>query len=218
MTHAIRLTDSYLQLQCRLPDLCLELLTTGASPPPSLALTIAMPRPGRDRTTIFVELLTSHQRSLYAYICSLLMGDPGAADVLQDTNLDLWARAEDFDLERPFLPWAFGFARQRVLAYRKSRSRSRLVFGEEAINRIDDACRQQATQADARLTALQKCLQKLDARHAQLIQERYVAKSSLRIMAAQLGDTANNISIRLHRIRKKLSRCVQASLSTEDRQ
>src|SRR5690606_7072954 len=117
-----------------------------------------MTQPARDHTTKFVEMLTSHQRAMYAYICMLLMGDPGAADVLQDTNLDLWARAQEFDFERPFLPWAFGFARQRVLAYRKTRSRSRLVFGEEAINQIEGACAQQAVNADVRLAALQKCL------------------------------------------------------------
>lgn len=171
----------------------------------------------RHQMTKFVDLLTSHQPAMYSYICALLMGDSGAADVLQDTNLDLWARAQDYDSDRPFLPWAFGFARQRVMAYRKSRSRSRLVFGAEAINRIEAACSQQAASADMRLAALQKCLQKLDAKQAQLIRERYAAKSSLRIMAAHLGDTAHNVASRLHRIRKRLSGCVQATLATEDR-
>lgn len=175
-----------------------------------------MSKPARDQTTVFIDLLTSHQRSLYAYICTLLMGDPSAADVLQDTNLDLWARAKEYDAERPFLPWAFGFARQRVLAYRKSRSRSRIVYGEEAINLIEDSCAQYAIDADARLTALQQCMQKLDVKQAELIQERYGAKTSIRMMAARMGDTANNISLRLHRIRKILSRCVHASLAAED--
>lgn len=52
-----------------------------------------MTQPARNQTTMFVEMLTSHQATMYAYICMLLMGDPGEADVLQDTNLDLWARA-----------------------------------------------------------------------------------------------------------------------------
>jgi RNA polymerase sigma-70 factor (ECF subfamily) len=176
-----------------------------------------MTSPARNPMTQFVDLLTSHQPAMYSYICALLMGDSGAADVLQDTNLDLWARAEDYDDDRPFLPWAFGFARQRVMAYRKTRSRSRLVFGEEAINRIEATCSQLAASADVRLAALQTCIQKLDVKQAQLIRERYVAKSSLRIMAAHLGETAHNIASRLHRIRKRLSRCVQATLATEDR-
>lgn len=176
-----------------------------------------MTGPARNDATVFVELLTSHQRALYSYICMLLMGDPGAADVLQDTNLDLWARADEFDLDRPFLPWAFGFARQRVMAYRKTRSRSRLVFSDEAINRLEEASSQLAASADERLAALQKCLQKLDSQQAQLVRERYVAKSSVRMMAARLGDTAHNLSSRLHRIRQKLSRCVRATLALEER-
>jgi DNA-directed RNA polymerase specialized sigma24 family protein len=39
----------------------------------------------------------------------------------------------------------------------------------------------------------------------------------LRVMAAHLGDTAHNVASRLHRIRKRLSRCVQATLAAEDR-
>ena len=83
-----------------------------------------------ERTTQFIKLLTSHQPQIYAYIATLLFGDSAAADVLQDTNLHLWAQADRYDFDRPFLPWAFGFARQRVMAYRKTCSRSRLVFCE----------------------------------------------------------------------------------------
>jgi RNA polymerase sigma-70 factor, ECF subfamily len=171
----------------------------------------------RDRTTKFVELLTSHQRKLHSYISMLLLGDPAAADVLQDTNLDLWAHAEEFDFDRPFLPWAFAFARQRVMAFRKSRSRSRVVFTDEALAHIDDQCRQYAENADVRLVALQNCLQKLQPQQAELIRERYGSKSSVRMIAARLSDTEHNISCRLHRIRKTLARCIHAALAVEER-
>ena len=85
------------------------------------------------------------------YINTLLVGDSAAVDVLQDTNLDLWARLENFDSSRPFLAWAYGFAFQRVLAYRKSRQRSRLVLSDEMVQLISDACVQDSTTADARL-------------------------------------------------------------------
>ncbi len=64
----------------------------------------------QDRPQEFVKLLTAHQRDLYTYINTLLAGDFATADVLQDTNLDLWRRLEEFDFNRPFLPWAYGFA------------------------------------------------------------------------------------------------------------
>lgn len=171
----------------------------------------------RDRTTKFVELLTSHQRKLHSYISMLLLGDSAAADVLQDTNVDLWAHADEYDFNRAFLPWAFAFARQRVMAFRKSRSRSRVVFTDEALLHFDDQCQEYAEEADVRLVALQKCMQKLRPQQAELIRERYAAKSSVRMMAARLSDTEHNISCRLHRIRKTLARCVHAALAVERR-
>jgi RNA polymerase sigma-70 factor, ECF subfamily len=168
-----------------------------------------------DRTTRFVELLTGHQRKLYGYICTMLLGDPGAADVLQETNLDLWAKLEDYDLERPFLPWAFGFARQRVLAHRRTHCRSRLVFSEEAMRLIDEYCMEYASEADERLVALRTCLKKLNPQQSELIRERYVSKTPVKQMAERLDETVHRISSRLHRIRKLLAKCITTTLSAK---
>jgi RNA polymerase sigma-70 factor, ECF subfamily len=169
----------------------------------------------RDRSTRFVELLTAHQRKLYGYIATMLLGDPAAADVLQETNLDLWARIDDYDFDRPFLPWAFGFARQKVLAFRRSHCRSRLMFGEEALSLINEACVRYAAEADDRLVALRKCLQKLNANEAELIHARYVAKTPVKCIAVQLELNVQNVSSRLHRVRKALAKCIQATLVAE---
>jgi RNA polymerase sigma-70 factor, ECF subfamily len=168
-----------------------------------------------DRATRFIELLTAYQRDLYVYINTLLVGDSAAVDVLQDTNLDLWARLESFDSARPFLPWAYGFAFQRVLAYRKSRRRSRLVVSDDIVRLISDAYTRDPTSADARITALRSCLEKLDPQQSQLVRDRYVEKMSVKTMAARLGHTANQISARLYRIRQVLARCIQTTLVAE---
>lgn len=163
----------------------------------------------------FVELLTAHQRKLYAYISTLLMGDGAAADVLQDTNVDLWARSTDYDFERPFLPWAFAFARQRVRAFRKSQSRSRLLVSDAAMSLIENECAQLAEDADTRLSALRICLQKLNSQQTALIVERYHEKTTVKLIAARLGETAHNVASQLHRIRQSLAKCIQARLAAE---
>lgn len=168
-----------------------------------------------NRSTRFVELLTSHQRKLYGYIATMLLGDPAAADVLQETNLDLWARIDDYDFDRPFLPWAFGFARQKVLVFRRFHGRSKLLFGEEALKLIDDACVEFASEADERLVALRTCLQKLHPDQAALIHARYAARTPVKLMAEQMNETVQNISSRLHRIRKSLAKCIQVTLVVE---
>lgn len=168
-----------------------------------------------DRSGEFVKLLTAHQRDLYAYINTLLVGDIAASDVLQDTNLDLWKRLDDFDFNRAFLPWSYGFAYHRVLAYRKTRSRSRLIFNENVLQLISDTYIGDSISADVRIAALQKCLDKLEGEQRQLIRERYVVRVSVKAMAARLGSNASQISARLYRIRRTLAKCVNATLATE---
>jgi len=170
-----------------------------------------------DRAGEFVKLLTAHQRDLYTYINTLLVGDIATADVLQDTNLDLWKRLEDFDSERAFLPWAYGFAYQRVMAFRKTRSRSRLVFNDNVVQLVSDAYISDQISADTRLAALQKCLDKLEHAQSQLIRDRYVGRATVKALAARLGSTAGQISARLYRIRRSLAKCVETALAAEAR-
>jgi RNA polymerase sigma-70 factor (ECF subfamily) len=113
------------------------------------------------------------------------------------------------------LPWAFGFARQKVLVFRRSHSRSRLIFSDKAFELINETCMKLASEADERLVALRKCLKKLDPDQAALIRERYVETTSVRRIAVRFGETAHNISSRLHRIRKILAKCVELTLATE---
>jgi RNA polymerase sigma-70 factor (ECF subfamily) len=147
----------------------------------------------------------------------LLIGDVAASDVLQDTNLDLWKRLDDYDFSRGFLPWAYGFAYQRVLAYRKARSRSRLIFSDNVMQVISDAYITDTIAADVRIAALQNCLDKLELGQNQLIRDRYAGRASVKALAARLGNTTGQISARLYRIRRTLAKCVEVTLATEAR-
>lgn len=170
-----------------------------------------------DKSSLFVDLLTSHQREIYGYVSALMLGNHGAADVLQDTNLELWKHLDEYDVNRPFLPWAFGFAFQSVLAYRKKLSRSRLVFSDEAIQQISDAYRREAAESDGRVAALQNCIEKLDVSGRNLIRERYMGRVSVQEIAQQAGATANQVSARLYRLRRTLARCVKTAMAREAR-
>jgi RNA polymerase sigma-70 factor, ECF subfamily len=169
----------------------------------------------QDQAEAFVKLLTAHQRDLYSYISTLLVGDIATSDVLQDTNLDLWKRLKDFDFNRPFLPWAYAFAFQRVQAFRKSQVRSRLVFSDNVLQAISADYVSDPVGADTRLGALNDCLEKLDRDQMQLIRERYQGRVSVKALASRIGSSASQISARLYRIRQALGKCVEAKLASE---
>lgn len=168
-----------------------------------------------NRDKRFVDLLTSYQRDLNAYVFTLMAGDPATPDIVQDANVDLWAHKEDFDFSRPFLPWAFRFAHNRVLAHRKKVGRSRLVFSDEYIETLGAAMASDPIDSDRRLTALIRCVESLHGEQKWLVRERYSGGGTVKGIAARLGKTADQISARLYRIRQGLAECIERRLGSE---
>ena len=64
----------------------------------------------------FVRLLIEAQGSLYAFILTLLANADTAKDVLQETNLVLWRKNEEFEAGTHFFAWARRIAEFQVMA------------------------------------------------------------------------------------------------------
>ena len=67
----------------------------------------------------FIALLTSAQPVLHGYVFSLLGDETAARDVLQETNLTLWHKADDFVEGTSFPAWAAKVAYFHVLRWRR---------------------------------------------------------------------------------------------------
>lgn len=76
--------------------------------------------------------ITPIQPRLYGNILKRLADHEQALEVLQSTNLVLCRKAGEFQKGSSFAAWAFMIAKFQVMAWRKSESRSRLVFTDEA--------------------------------------------------------------------------------------
>lgn len=172
----------------------------------------------------FIVHVTRNQRRLYAFIRALVW-DPGEADdLLQETNLALWKKSDEFDGSREFMPWAMQFARLQVLAWLKRqrvqrRARGWAIFNERLVDELAaDAVDGESPEAnlfERRLLALSACLQKLPAAQRDLIARRYEPGAKVNGMAARLHLTPKALSDRLRRIRISLLACVEKTLSAE---
>ena len=161
----------------------------------------------------FTQRLISCQPVLYSRIATLMGTVEGAHDVLQNTNVALCKRANDYDDSRPFLAWAFVFARFEVMAWRKTQQRSHLVLDDELVNQFADELVEGDDSCGQRLAALEQCLERLPARQRELLAERYEFNRSVQRIAARLDMSDNSVAALLYRIRRSLQTCIQLRLN-----
>jgi RNA polymerase sigma-70 factor, ECF subfamily len=163
----------------------------------------------------FVQQLTGSQTRLFGYVYSLLGDHNRAADVVQETNLVLWRKIEEFDPSRQFLPWAFAVARFQVMAHLRDHKRDRLLLDAELAEALSGEVQRQVEQIDTVRAALRACLQLLPPANRELVEHRYVRGMSLANVAAATDRTVGAIKIALLRIRRQLADCVQERIAAE---
>jgi RNA polymerase sigma-70 factor, ECF subfamily len=171
-------------------------------------------KPGRTQDQ-FVSNLTSCQPRLHAYILSLLPNWNDANDVLQDTNLVLWHRSEEYVEGTNFLAWAYTIARYKVLAHHRDQHRDRHIFDDELFALMADQAEQRVPPGEATVVVLKECMKGLSPFQRELVRQRYAKDGSVQEMARKLGRSAAVISVTLSRIRHRLMACLRRKLEED---
>ncbi|PHR86187.1 MAG: RNA polymerase subunit sigma-70 [Blastopirellula sp.] len=156
----------------------------------------------------FVQLLTTHQGRLYAYVLSLV-GDPEQArDVMQETNAVLWQKSESFEIGTNFAAWMMKTAYYQVMSHRQKISREKLVFDDELTAELAQAANDQNEMIEEKQDMLRDCLAELNDRHRELIRARYQDGFDLSAIAEKMNRQTNAIKQALFRARANLIDCV----------
>jgi RNA polymerase sigma-70 factor, ECF subfamily len=160
----------------------------------------------------FVQLLTSEQTHLFSYIVMLLGDVNDASNVLQQTNLVLWRKMEEFDIQTNFQAWARKVAYYQTLAFLRDRKRDKHVFDEELLSEL--ASRPVETDEDERRVALRHCLSSISGESLELLQQRYDPGKSISAIARDRHRTEGAVKMALMRIRQALVHCIEGQLAS----
>ena len=76
------------------------------------------------RAERFLGLYGSHDRRLYLYTLTLLPRPVHAEEVLQEANLVLWRRFDEYQCGTNFFAWACQIIRYKVLKFRERQTRA----------------------------------------------------------------------------------------------
>lgn len=164
----------------------------------------------------FIQALTESQPRLYAYILTLLADHDAAQDVLQNTNMVLWKKSDEFDPETNFIAWSSSVAYYEVLAFRKRRANSRHLFNDDVLEQVAIAAEQSSEVSPDKSAALQECLKKLPSDQLNLIRQRYETSGSVSAMAKKFERTEGSLIQSLYRIRRRLADCIEHRLLAQE--
>jgi RNA polymerase sigma-70 factor (ECF subfamily) len=157
----------------------------------------------------FIRQLSASHNSLLAFILSLMPDMHAASDVLQETHVEMWRKAESFEPGTNFLAWACRIAHFKVLEARAKQRRSRLVFDDELIGQLAvEAEEHEVAQSEAG-AALEECLASLSPKQRELVRHRYAPGGSVKKLAEKLGRSTQGLAVTLFRIRQTLLECMQ---------
>ena len=129
---------------------------------------------------------------------------------MQETNIILWRKADQFKLGTNFGAWMLKVAYYQVMDHRRKLNKLALFIddenflaelAEEAANSTELTERQQE--------ALHICLKKLPTRQRDLVRLRYSEGASIKRVAQKIGSVASAVKQTLFRARTNLIECVQ---------
>ena len=157
--------------------------------------------------------VTAIQNRLHAFILSLLADPVAAQDVLQETNLVLIRKADDFQIDASFESWAYNTARFQVLAHLRDRKRDRLVLHEAFAEKLAPVAEVMAEATERRVQLLGGCVERLSEEQQSLLHKRYGREASITTLAEDHGKTPSAMKQVLYRIRNLLAACVEERLA-----
>ncbi|MEP4077283.1 MAG: sigma-70 family RNA polymerase sigma factor [Haloferula sp.] len=160
--------------------------------------------------------ITELQSALRQFIGYLMSGASGVSDLVQEVNVLLWQKRDQFEIGTNFRAWAFTIARYRVLGHlRQKRKEGQFLFSTELIDRLADEWQEDPDEHETQLVALEFCMEKLPSDDLDLVRARYNEHGGVERFAKELGLSAGSLRLRLFRLRAGLKRCVEKQIEGE---
>jgi RNA polymerase sigma-70 factor (ECF subfamily) len=163
-------------------------------------------RARRSDSAAFDELVRRFQGPIYRFCWRMLRG-PDAEDLAQDTFVRAFVHFEQFDPERPLLPWLIAIARRLCLDLLRRR---KVMARAQVMPVIVDPAPGPEREASLReqLSRLERALAGLDEGPREAIVLFHVEEMSYRDIAAALEVPMGTVMTWLHRGRAQLKRAL----------
>ena len=169
--------------------------------------------PTSTHDSAFTVLWVRAQGPVANYLATLVPDAHACDDLLQEVALACLQGFGTFDRDRPFIPWALGIARNKVLMRWRGLARApALARDPELLENLSRISEEIDDELDQRERALQQCLGEVKGRAWELLERAYHRDQQPQTIADELGLQASHVRVLLTRIRASLRECIDRRL------
>jgi RNA polymerase sigma-70 factor, ECF subfamily len=161
----------------------------------------------------YIQQMIGIQARLRAYVLTLVFDATATDDILQNVNLALCRKFDEFTGGTNFRAWAFAIARIECLAYWRAKSREQRLFSEASLEYVADQVEGALSRSDEVRQSLRECLSLMPLRQRELLESRYRPGGSIKEIAARVGRKEPAVSRLLYKLRQALLKCVRSRIS-----
>ena len=154
----------------------------------------------------FISLLNEHQRIIHK-VCNLYMdAHADREDLFQEITLQAWKAYGNFRGDAKFSTWLYRVALNTAITFFRKEKRQPDIFSTETVPdfNVNDAYDPIEEQVKAMYAAIGE-LSKIDKAIVMLYLEDY----SYNDIGEMMGITANNVAVKMNRIKTKLKESTQ---------
>ena len=173
---------------------------SGATPDAELLKRIAR----KDRLAI-QALYGRYQVRLHRFITSLTKNEAIAEELTNETFLEVWKAAGNFEGRSAPSTWIYSIARFKTLSVLRKRSDAEL--DEEYASSIEDDSDtpEEVALKQSKAEAIKSCLELLSPQHREVIDLVYYHEKSVKEVGEIVGVPDNTVKTRMFHARKRLS-------------
>lgn len=168
-----------------------------------------------DNQEAFLRLLLRHEPLVRAAIRAVVHRAEDVDEIMQAVSLVAWRKFDSLTEPEGFGRWACVIARHEVLKFQRGRARDRFVLDEALTEQILEEAEAECSARVARLSWLERCLEKLPEARRKLLLQVYSPGCTARAVAEQLGKSEDAIYQLLRRLRLELKQCVELGLAED---
>lgn len=170
-----------------------------------------------DKYSRFLQLFMPVQLALRRFVMAHMPDFHQSEDVLQEIALILWRKFDDYDGKSEFAAWAFGIARNKMMASKRDFARRHEVVTDELSDKLADKLVGLAHEESLYLKYVESCMDKMPEIQRSVIRMKYFNEYSIEKIATTVGRS--NMAIRglLCRMRDALAECMRNAMRLEEK-